>query len=180
MHENGPARLMRYHILTEYRRKVIASAVAFPPVNESVGDPPTFHYPFIGHPIPTKEVGNKPVTPLKLPVPMSGDDHLLSGGSHTRLHLDDTIKSRYNPAIAASTAGSGVCPLLSFSDILVAVSELKTGRGTISRTRTGSEIENKTGVKIECGIGIRIESLIGIEILKSKICLPSASSKSEL
>ncbi|GBP28279.1 hypothetical protein EVAR_11738_1 [Eumeta japonica] len=47
---------------------------------------------------------------------------------------------------------------------LVAVPELKTGRGTESRLRTESEIDNETGVKIECGKGTRIESLIGIEI----------------
>ncbi|GBP90416.1 hypothetical protein EVAR_68241_1 [Eumeta japonica] len=50
--------------------------------------------------------------------------------------------------------------------ILLAVSKLKTERGTESKARPGSEIENETGGKMECGVGIRVKSLIGIQKMR--------------
>ncbi|GBP69972.1 hypothetical protein EVAR_50741_1 [Eumeta japonica] len=61
----------------------------------------------------------------------------------------------------------------------IAISELKTGRGTKLEARTGTTIENEAEVEIEREIGISIKSVIGIEIrIEKKDYLPAASFKS--
>ncbi|GBP11996.1 hypothetical protein EVAR_5842_1 [Eumeta japonica] len=66
--------------LTEHRRKVAASAVAFS-VNWDIL-------------FPLKEPGDALVTSLGLQVTMGGYDHLFSGGSHALLPLENTIHKR--------------------------------------------------------------------------------------
>ncbi|GBP33895.1 hypothetical protein EVAR_21006_1 [Eumeta japonica] len=44
-HVNGRDRSVQYYILTQYRRKVTVSAVAFRPVNESSDSPFPLHQP---------------------------------------------------------------------------------------------------------------------------------------
>ncbi|GBP10981.1 hypothetical protein EVAR_5533_1 [Eumeta japonica] len=91
-YRNGPARPMRYHTPTKYKREVTVSAVAFHPVSKSSSGRLTFHHShFIKYPIPIQKAGNALVTCLKSQVSMGCDDHLLCSGSQARLPLKNFI-----------------------------------------------------------------------------------------
>ncbi|GBP06980.1 hypothetical protein EVAR_4414_1 [Eumeta japonica] len=61
------------------RREVVASAIAFRSVNESI------HFPLHTCSILSQEAHNVLVNPLKLQMSMGGSDHMRSSGPHARL-----------------------------------------------------------------------------------------------
>ncbi|GBP98281.1 hypothetical protein EVAR_69956_1 [Eumeta japonica] len=101
-HKNGLARPSRYLTLTKYKCEVSVAIVMFHPMNKSLNgllhfpSPPSpFHYPIpssIRYLIPTQEPGHILVTTLRSRVTMGGGDQLLSGGSHARLPLENSIQ----------------------------------------------------------------------------------------
>ncbi|GBP39117.1 hypothetical protein EVAR_27076_1 [Eumeta japonica] len=107
---NEPPRPVRYHTLTEYRCRVIASAVLFRPASESSGDPfilhnptlpssPHFHFYHLTVPpsiqsslyrisdVPIQKASDALVISLGLLMSMGSGVHLFFGGSHARLSL---------------------------------------------------------------------------------------------
>ncbi|GBP29327.1 hypothetical protein EVAR_22698_1 [Eumeta japonica] len=74
--QNESAGPMRNHIVTEYRRELAASAVAFRPVNKGFGCLLLLSIKF---PIPSQKIGNVLVNLLILQVSMGSRDHLPSG-----------------------------------------------------------------------------------------------------
>ncbi|GBP28999.1 hypothetical protein EVAR_83899_1 [Eumeta japonica] len=74
-HEKGPALLVRYDNIIEWRFEVTAPAVAFPSVSESSDDPLLLHnFLFNGSLISIQEAGDVLVTPLELRLTMCGYD----------------------------------------------------------------------------------------------------------
>ncbi|GBP78679.1 hypothetical protein EVAR_45568_1 [Eumeta japonica] len=85
MYENGPAWLVGYHTITEYRRKVAASTVTCHPVRESSICSFPLYQPILSsirYIIPTRQADYVLMTRLGSRVSMGNGDHLLSGGAH--------------------------------------------------------------------------------------------------
>ncbi|GBP06499.1 hypothetical protein EVAR_102570_1 [Eumeta japonica] len=81
------------YVIGRYKYKSVASAVAFHPVSESSTPPPSVHSPL--RQISSSTQGScELLISLALRVSMSGSDHLLSDGLHTRFLLKNSVQKK--------------------------------------------------------------------------------------